>query len=64
MTMLVKVDGLWYEVIERNYAKGYLIYFDHLENREEIISINGLYLQDGHIDDVEFHYSRYINEGD
>lgn len=44
--MLVKVDGIWYEVIEHDRAKNMALYFDDLENREEITYLAGRYLSD------------------
>ena len=44
--MLVKVDGIWYEVIELNRLTNAVCYFDDLENREEITYLAGRYLSD------------------
>ncbi|MDK7186875.1 hypothetical protein [Facklamia hominis] len=44
--MLVKVDGIWYEVIECNRAKNLVLYWDDIEQREEVEVLEGLYLSD------------------
>lgn len=44
--MLVKVDGIWYEVIELNRLTNAVRYFDDLENIEEITYLAGRYLSD------------------
>lgn len=64
--MLVEVDGIFYQILERNYAKNWIHYFDHLENRDEYTYLNGRYLKEGNIvqDGFEYKYSRYINEGE
>ncbi|EPH12556.1 hypothetical protein HMPREF9260_00671 [Facklamia hominis ACS-120-V-Sch10] len=44
--MLVKVDGVWYEVIECNRSKNLVLYWDDIEQREEVEILEGLYLSD------------------
>lgn len=44
--MLIKVEGIWYEVIELNRLTNAVRYFDDLENREEITYLAGRYLSD------------------
>lgn len=44
--MLVKVDGIWYEVIECNRSKNLVLYWDDIEQREEVEVLEGLYLSD------------------
>lgn len=44
--MLVKVNGIWYEVIECNRLKNLVLYWDDIEQREEVEILEGLYLSD------------------
>lgn len=44
--MLVKVNGIWYEVIECNRSKNLVLYWDDIEQREEVEVLEGLYLSD------------------
>lgn len=44
--MLVKVEGIWYEVIECNRSKNLVLYWDDIEQREEVEVLEGLYLSD------------------
>lgn len=56
--MLVKVDGIWYEVIECNRAKNLVLYWDDIEQREEVEVLEGLYLSDEKLEVMRYEERR------